>query len=130
MKSLFIPILALCVLPFSASAGETGKVQVVTSFNQAAQCISPVHIKKIDGKEATVQRMGFTLEPGKHTLSGSAVINLSNCPAVGSTTRHHAAGPLEAVFEPGKVYYVGYDHSSADRNDWKIVIWKVEDEKS
>jgi hypothetical protein len=129
MKSLVIPILALSILPFSASAGDPGKVQIVTSFNQAAQCISPVHIKRIDGKEASVQRMGFTLEPGKHSLSGSAVINLSHCPAVGSTTRHHAAEPLEAVFEPGKVYYVGYDHNSADRKDWKIVIWKVEDAK-
>jgi hypothetical protein len=130
MKSLVIPIIALCVLPFSASADEAGKVQIVTSFNRAAQCISPVHIKRIDGREATVQRMGFTLEPGRHTLSGSAVLNLSNCPAVGSTTRHYAAEPLEAEFEPGKVYYVGYDHSSADRKEWKIVIWKVEDEKS
>lgn len=105
-------------------------MRVVTSFNNAAQCISPVQIRKIDGKEATVQRMGFNLEPGQHTLSGSAVIDTSSCLTIGSTTRHATAAPLEAEFELGKVYYVGYDHSSADRDDWKIVIWKVEDEKS
>lgn len=130
MKRLGILILSLFFLPSTATAGEDGKVRVITSFNNAAQCISPVHIKKIDGREAAVQRMGFSLEPGKHTLSGSALVDISNCLTIGSTTRHYQAAPLEAEFELGKIYYVGYDHSSSDRADWKIVIWKVEDEKS
>jgi hypothetical protein len=129
MKLLVIWMFALLLLPLSGVAGEAGKVQVITSFNDAAQCISPVRINKIDGKEATVQRMGFNLEPGKHTLSGSALIDVSNCPTIGSTTRHHQAEPLEAEFELGKVYYVGYDHSSSNRDDWKIVIWKVTEAK-
>ena len=129
MKSFLISVLVLLILPASAVAGKDGKVQIVTSFNNAAQCISPVHIRKIDGREATVQRMGFNIEPGTHTLSGSAVIDVSSCLAIGSTTRHYQAAPLEAEFELGKVYYVGYDHSSPNRDDWKIVIWKVEDAK-
>lgn len=129
MKSRLSLALVLLLLPLAAIAGGKGKVQIITSFNDATACISPVHIRKIDGKEATVQRMGFTLEPGTHTLSGSAVIDISNCPALSTTARTPTAEPLEADFVAGKVYYVGYDHSSRDRDDWKIVIWKVEDAK-
>lgn len=121
-------IAAILALPLAAGAKE-GKVQIITSFSDGANCISPMHIRKIDGKEAAVQRMGFWVEPGMHTMSGSALIDTSFCQTVGRNTSPPRAKPLEANFELGKVYYVGYDHSSRDRNEWKIVIWKVEDAK-
>jgi hypothetical protein len=33
---------------------------------------------------------------------------------------------LEWQFEPGRTYYVGFDHSSAVVTEWKYVIWKTE----
>jgi len=129
MKSVLVAGLALLLSPPAAWAGDAAKVQVITSFSNATQCISPVRIRKIDGKEAAVNRMGFSLEPGSHTLSGSALIDASICPTLGATTRTPPARPLEADFVAGKVYYVGYDHSSRDRNEWKIVVWKIEDAK-
>jgi hypothetical protein len=130
MKAFVSKVLVLLLLPCLAAAGDKGKVQIITSFNNAAQCISPVHIRKIDGKEAAVQSMGFNLEPGMHTLSGSAVIDVSNCLTLSTNVRAPKIQPLEADFVAGKVYYVGYDHSARDRKDWKLVIWKVEDAKS
>jgi len=127
--SRFLAILML-IFPLYADAGKDGQVQIVTSFSNAANCISPIHIKKIDGREVAVQRMGFWIEPGVHTMSGSALIDTSFCQTIGRSTSPPQAAPLEADFVLGKVYYVGYDHSSPDRNDWKIVVWKVEDEKS
>lgn len=121
-------IATILALPLAASA-EEDKVQIITSFSDAANCISPMHIRRIDDKEVAVQRMGFWIEPGMHTMSGSALIDTSFCQTVGRTTSPPRAKPLEANFELGKVYYVGYDHSSRDRNDWKVVIWKVEDAK-
>jgi hypothetical protein len=128
---VFILVVLLCagVTSFGVNAGEDGKVQVITHFSQAAQCISPVAIKKIDGREATVQRMGFWIEPGKHTLSGSALIDTSFCKTIGGNSQRYRPEPLEVDFELGKVYYIGYDHSSSDRNEWKFVVWKVEDAK-
>jgi hypothetical protein len=121
-------IALILALPLLTSAKE-GQVQIITSFSDAANCISPMHIRKIDGKEAAVQRMGFWIEPGMHTMSGSALIDTSFCQTVGRYTSPPRAKPIEANFELGKVYYVGYDHSSRDKNEWKIVIWKVEDAK-
>lgn len=119
----------MLLLPLGAAAGNEGKVQIVTSRSDAANCISPMHIRKIDGKEVAVQRMGFWIEPGQHTMSGSALIDTSFCQTVGGYSSPPRAKPLEAIFELGKVYYVGYDHSSRNKKDWKVVIWKVEDAK-
>lgn len=120
-------LLCLFLLPFLANAKNEDKAKIVTSGSNAAQCISAVHIQKIDGREARVQKMGFDLEPGKHTMSGRALINTSFCATVGSKTSRENPAPLEADFEAGKIYYVGIDHSAPSPKDWKYVIWKVKD---
>jgi hypothetical protein len=130
MKKVMVILLLLAgIAPMGAGAAQDGKVQVVTSFSNAAKCISPVAIKKIDGREATVQRMGFWIEPGKHTLSGSALIDTSFCATIGANADRYRPEPLEVEFELGKVYYIGIDHSSSDREDWKFVVWKIADAK-
>jgi hypothetical protein len=125
-----ILIAIILATPLFANAGQEGKVQIITSFSKPSQCISPMHIRKIDGREVAVQRMGFWIEPGVHTMTGSALIDASSCPTVGRTTNPPRAEPLEAHFDLGKVYYVGYDHSSRNKDEWKIVVWKVEDAKT
>ena len=128
-KVLAIMLLLAGLMPVAVSAAEDGIVQVITHFSNAAKCISPVAIKRIDGREATVQRMGFWIEPGTHTLSGSALIDTSFCQTIGSNSQRYRPEPLEVDFELGKVYYIGYDHSSQNRKDWEFVVWKIEDAK-
>lgn len=127
LKAVAIAILAVALTsPALVWAGNEGKAKIITGHNKAAQCISPIQVRKIDGREAAVQPMGFSLDPGKHTLTGSAKIDTSMCQTVGRGTGRNKIEPLEADFEAGKTYWIGYDHSSKDRNDWKLVIWKVE----
>ena len=132
-----IPALALflALLPLGAAAVEggnqasasakSGEALIITSAEQPARCIAPVHINRIDGREVKVQKLGFDVEAGQHTMSGRAVIDTSFCPAVG-VARGGEVQPLEAEFEAGKTYYVGLDHSAPHRSEWKLVIWKVE----
>lgn len=127
MKSVKFFMIYLFLAPVLAGAQEKGEAKIITGMNQAAQCISPVHIMKIDGREAAVQPMGFSLEPGKHTLSGKAKIDTSVCGMISSrATGQQDIPPLEAEFEAGKTYWIGLNHKSSNRNDWKYVIWKVE----
>ncbi len=127
MKLFKSALYCLLLLSFTVSAQDQGKAKIVTSFNKAAKCISPVEILKIDGREVNVQKMGFKLDPGKHTLSGRALIDTSFCQTVGPASRQYKVPPLEAEFEAGKTYWVGIDHSARNRKDWKYVVWKVED---
>jgi hypothetical protein len=127
MRMISLFSLAMLLISLPVLAEDTAKAQIVTSMNNGAQCISPVHIRKIDGRETNVNRGGFQLEPGKHTMSGSTLIDTSICKTVGSGSSRHRADPLEAEFEAGKTYWVGFDHSSRDSSEWKYVIWKIKD---
>jgi hypothetical protein len=129
---LTIALSAAAGLAFAAgdepatSTDNPGSATVVTGSRLAAQCISPIEVYSIDGKEKIVPRLGFEIPAGKHRLQGRAIIDTSHCRTVGRSTNRHAAAPLEAEFEAGKTYYVGYDHSARNARDWKIVIYKVE----
>ena len=118
---------AALLIPALAFGGDATKAQIVTGGENFAECIAAVHINRIDDREVKVQRLGFELDPGMHTLSGRARVNVSLCKAMGPGTSPTQPEPLTAEFEAGKVYHIGYDHSSPHRKDWKLVIWKVED---
>lgn len=120
-------LLVLSLVPALVWAGEAGKAQIITSAEKPAECIAAVHVNRIDDREVKVQKLGFEIEPGVHTLSARALIDTSLCKAVGIGTGMEKVGPLEVNLEAGKTYYLGYDHSAPHRRDWKLVIWKVED---
>ena len=127
MKRLIAILVASLAWPVLAGAADAPRARIVTAGDKPAECISAVHVNRIDDREVKVQEVGFDIEPGRHTLSGRARIDASFCKAMGIGTGRHTAAPLEAEFEAGKTYYVGYDHSSRQRRDWRLVIWKVED---
>ena len=122
--------ISLALLPLFAMAGPEhdhgGKAKVITSNEKPTECISSVHVNAIDGKQVYVQPLGFDIDAGKHTLTARAAVNTSFCAAVGPSNGKEKIPPLEAEFEAGKTYYVGFDHSANNRRDWKLVIWKVE----
>lgn len=118
-------IIVLGLLTFLPAAGAAEKAMIVTQVAKPAECIAPVHIRQIDGREKIVPYQGFQIEPGRHTMTGTAKLNVDNCP-VARGNEFNRVQPLEAEFEAGKTYYVGLDHRSADRNNWALVIWKIE----
>jgi len=126
MKMIKLATFALLLLPFMVAAENAPKANITTGTEKAAECISSVHVNNIDGREVKVQALGFDVDPGTHTMTGRALINTSFCKAMGKGSQRHKVEPLEADFEAGKTYFVGYDHSSSNRNDWKLVVWKVE----
>jgi len=130
MKSLKLAALVLFLTPLLSTANEDGKAKIVTSLENPAKCISAVHINNIDGQEVQVQRLGFDIEPGTHTMLGRTIINTSFCKVMGRGSGVERIEPLEADFQAGSTYYVGFDHSSTSRKDWKLVIWRVEEGES
>jgi hypothetical protein len=121
-----ITVAMALLLPLASQARDAEKAMIVTSGERPMQCISPVQVHEIDGAEARVNRAAFEIEPGRHSLNGRATLNLSFCRALqGNETL--GAEILEAEFEAGKTYHVGYDHSASHPEDWKLVIWKTED---
>jgi hypothetical protein len=128
MKKLAFLILAVAILPAMALAADPNKSQVVTFKSNITACLASVAIKQVDGHQRQLPTMGFEIEPGWHTMHGTATVNLRHCPVNEERIRKTVnVPPLEWLFEAGKVYYVGLDHSSPERRNWQLVVWKVED---
>jgi hypothetical protein len=116
---------AALVLAAFASHGAADMATIVTGAEGPTACMAPVHIRRIDGQDKVVPAQRFELAPGRHTLTGTATLDLEACP-VGRGSPGAPVAPLEGDFEVGRTYYVGLDHSSPDRGEWALVIWKVE----
>lgn len=127
MKKWALVLIALAVLPAVAISADRNKAQVVTFKSDPTKCLASVEIKTIDGELKQLPSLGFDIEPGWHTMHGMATVNLNHCPAVEDRSRRPVrVPPLEWLFEAGKKYYVGLDHSSPERQNWQLVVWKVE----
>ena len=127
MKNILVMIVALALLPTAVFAQDPIKARVVTFKSNPAKCLASVVIKQIDGQLRQLPALGFEIEPGLHSMHGLAMVDLRHCPVVEDQVRRQVhIPPLDWYFEPGKVYYVGLDHSSVERQHWRLVVWKVE----
>ncbi len=120
--------LLACVLlsiAVAASARDETMAMIVTSFERPTQCISPIVVNRLNGENVQMPTLGFELEPGMHSLNGRATLNLDYCKTLRGNDQFNVAD-LETVFEAGKTYYVGFDHSAPRREEWRLVVWKTE----
>ena len=129
MRKFIFPFVLLALLiantPVYAFGGSAEKARIITQNDRASQCISSVVIDEIDGRLRNVAKQGFDLDAGTHSMNGRAIINSANCPAVRGRNSY-VVPDLEADFEAGKTYYVGLDHRSKNKEEWRLVIWKTE----
>jgi hypothetical protein len=83
-------------------------------------------VNKIDGQQKTIPAQGFKIEPGVHTLNGRAILDTTFCKLGRGGNLGGYAPDLEVNFEAGKTYHIGYDHKSKNREEWKLVVWKID----
>ena len=125
MKKMILILLLAALLPSQVIANKSSKAKIVTQNGRTAQCISSVVIDEVDGRLSNVAKLGFELDAGTHSMNGRAIINTANCPAIRGRNSY-VVPDLEADFEAGKTYYVGLDHSSKNKEEWRLVVWKTE----
>jgi hypothetical protein len=115
------------VLPVSSELATNRMAKVVTFMGRPADCLAPLAVNTIDGKKRTVPARGFLIEPGVHTVNGRATLDLANCPLSDSNLYISSAADLEVDFQPGTTYYLGYQHQSANPEEWQLVVWHIEE---
>ena len=134
VKKLLMPgfILALMLAALPLAAAPLGEdpaaemVKVVTRAGPPADCLAAIAVNKIDGELRAVPARGFLVEPGVHTINGRATLDARKCQPLTAYQQIGRAADLEVNFEPGRTYYIAYDHKSQNTEEWKLVVWKVE----
>jgi len=115
------------VLPLSSAPTTIEMARVLTSQGRPAECLAPVSVNRIDGETRLVSAKGFLIEPGIHTINGKAILDITNCPLIDSNLKMSSAVDLEVDFKPGGTYHVGYYHAPANTEEWKLVVWHIEE---
>ncbi|MFC1689914.1 hypothetical protein ACFL07_09720 [Pseudomonadota bacterium] len=117
-------IVFLLLLPFSAVANKE-MARVITDTAKPVQCIAPIDVYNIDGKLVRKNAMGFDIEPGKHTLVGTARVDSRNCSTFRGSPRDVPA--LEYEFKAGHTYFIGLNHKAAGQKDWFFEVWRIQE---
>lgn len=116
----------LVVLPVSAEQDNPGTANVVTQNILPSDCLAPVVINRIDGEIRVLPARGFAIETGVHTINGRVMLDTRKCQPLDGDQRIGTTSDLEVNFEAGRIYYIAYDRSSPDTDEWQLVVWKVE----
>ena len=119
-------VLVLAVLPVSAEQESFGTANVVTQNDLPSECLAPVAINRIDGEIMALSARGFTIEAGIHAINGRATLDTRKCQPLDGDQQIGTTPDLELNFETGRIYYIAYDRSSPNTDEWQLVVWKVE----
>ena len=129
-KILFITALIFTTIinanPFAKPSEPSGVLNLGTLHT--TKDIFPVVINQIDGQNVVNRNNAVWLKPGKHSIKVSAIVDLSHR-SHGITHKQKGFNQknrdLEINVENGKMYYIGYDTSDSNPNNWKPIVWKV-----
>lgn len=130
VTKLIISVLLLATLPAAAELPVSEMAKVVTQNALPSECFSPVVITSIDGVKQAVPGHGFPLEPGVHSVNGLALLDTTKCRRPDVDLDIRTTADLVVDFEAGKIYYIAYDRTFQNPEEWKLVVWKIEQASS
>ncbi len=106
--------------------------QVITSVDLPGQYLYAVKIYRVNGQEIPSRKGAVWLKPGRHEINAvsDGSVNRSFVPGLRGDRSFPASKPLVLDVEAGKIYYVGLKADNDSREDWELVVWKTEDQRS
>ncbi len=131
--SLVLLLPSLALLSACATGPDTGPMAgeryalILTDVSRRAERIFPVEIYRIDDQEIRDPRGQRPIEPGVHTIRARGIVNRDLVP--GLTRDLSRGGPQEITvnFQSGYRYFLGLKADSPRREDWELVVWKIEE---
>jgi len=125
---LAYPVMAEDDLMAGEAAEVTPLARVVTGDSLPHDCLAPVVIDQLDGEDRALPAQGFSIEPGLHRLNGKALLDSKKCRPLEADLYIPPAADLSMEFITGNIYYIAYDRSHPEAAEWRLVVWKVEQE--
>jgi len=140
-RKLNLLVLAVAVSLLTACAGGTDVSrfiaqpnephgQVITSVDLPGQYLYAVQVYKVDGQEIPRRRGAVWLKPGRHEINAvsDGSVNRGFVPGLRIDRSFPSGKPLVLDVEAGKIYYVALKADDSRRENWELVVWKVEDQ--
>ncbi len=112
---------------FASPSDPSGKI-IMNHANNAKQ-LFPVKLQMVNGENVIVRDGAVWLEPGEYELKFSTQINSNYTKQIMGLKERRGLKDLNTTLkinvEADKSYYVAFDASSAESEDWQTVVYKV-----
>jgi hypothetical protein len=112
---------------FASPSEPSGKV--IMNHSVTAKQLFPMRLLMVNGENINVRNSAVWLAPGEYELRFSPTIDTNYTTKVMSLKERRGIDELEntltITIEADKSYYVAYDASSNETEDWKPVVYKV-----
>ncbi len=131
-KLMLIVILSLSSTVFASSfvSQNDPSARIILNHPQLTKQISPVRLLTVNGENVSAQSEAAWLKPGEYELKFAATVDQRYTKQFISTRQKRSMDAkkmtLKLKVEENKTYYVGFDTSSNDTEDWETVVYKVE----
>lgn len=124
--SLIITLLisgTLFAYDFASPSEPSAKI--VMNFSKPAKQLFPVHLQTINGENVNVRSGAIWLEPGVYDLIFGSQVDLSYTKRQLKKIKNDSSNQLSLKVEEGKTYFVAFDASSSETEEWGPVVYKI-----
>lgn len=130
-KLILALLLAVPVVLFAAEESPYASTDeahgvIRGDFSRRSEDIYPIQIRKVDGQEFPGKRNVMYLKPGERTITAFILADGLTSMDIRRGLRNDEPQTLTLEVEAGKTYQVGAKLNRKGREQWTIVLWKVE----
>ena len=133
MKNLifiFTLLLSSTAFAYNFASPSDPSAKVILDHSIAAKQIFPVRLLMVNGENVNVRSQAVWLEPGEYELKFGSVINGDYTQQVLTPRQRRGIADwnttLRLKVEADKSYYIGFDASSTDTEEWHTVVYDVQ----
>ncbi len=125
----FTLILSSAAFAFNFASPSDPSAKIVMSHANNAKQLFPVKLQMVNGENVIVRDGAVWLAPGEYELKFSTQINSDYTKQVMGLKERRGLKDLKTTMkitvEADKSYYVAFDASSNQSDDWQTVVYKV-----
>ena len=114
---------------FNFASPSEPSAKIILSHSNAAKQIFSVKLLMINGENINVRSDAVWLAPGEYELRLASFIDKNYTKQILSPKERRGLkdwnNTMKITVEAGKSYYIGYDASSSQTEEWSPVIYKV-----
>ncbi len=122
-------LLSGAAFAFNFASPSEPSAKIILSHSNTAKQIFPVKLLMVNGENINVRSDAVWLAPGEYELRFASFINKDYTKQILSPKERRGIkdwkNTLKITVEADKSYYIGYDASSNQTEDWQPVIYKV-----
>ncbi len=122
-------LLSGAAFAFNFASPSDPSAKLILNHSSAAKQIFPVRLLMVNGENINVRSDAVWLAPGEYELRLASSVNKDYTTQVMSIKERRGLkdfkNTMKITVEADKSYYIGYDASSKNTDDWQPIIYKV-----